>query len=131
MIWTRSQRRILSLCLLVFGVSLALRARRDSTQISDPPGDALRASELDSRLDPNTADWSAMASLPDLGEASARAIVEYRERVTRENPGQRAFRTLADLQKVKGIGPAGARNLAPYLRFPTDDESPAPASQPN
>ena len=46
----------------------------------------------------NTADVATLKTLPGIGEAKAIAIVEYRTQ-------HGSFKTLEDLQNVKGIGP--------------------------
>lgn len=59
-------------------------------------------------IDVNTASVDDLTFLPGIGEAKARAIVEYREK---NGP----FRTLADLEQVPGIGKKTLERLAPYL----------------
>ena len=53
------------------------------------------------RIDPNTADPAELDRLPGIGPALADRIVEERAR--------EPFRTVRDLQRVRGIGPAGLR----------------------
>jgi competence protein ComEA len=60
-------------------------------------------------LDPNTADASALEALPGVGPARAEAIVADRTRG--------AYRSLADLGRVHGIGPVTLRRAAPWLVF--------------
>ena len=81
------------------------------------------------RIDPNTAPWYELTTLPDIGERAARAIVEYRERIRRERVDDEAivFPQAADLDAVQGIGPVTIGRIAPYLRFsafapPTSDD---------
>lgn len=62
------------------------------------------------RLDPNLAPAVELERLPGIGAARARAIVEARE----EEP----FRSLDDLARVPGIGPATLRRLAPHISLP-------------
>lgn len=68
-------------------------------------------------VDPNTAEWADLALLPDIGEQTARAIIEYRSVVARC-----AFRRPQDLLPVKGIGPKTVEAIAPHLRFDACDE---------
>ena len=61
-------------------------------------------------IDPNLADAAALEALPGVGPARAEAIVAGR--------AQGAYRTLADLRRVHGIGPVTLRRAAPWLAFP-------------
>ena len=63
-------------------------------------------------IDPNTADASALEALPGVGPARAEAIVAAR--------AAGAYRTLADLGRVRGIGPGTLRRAAPWLSFEPD-----------
>ncbi|MCK4659353.1 MAG: helix-hairpin-helix domain-containing protein [Phycisphaerae bacterium] len=71
------------------------------------------------QLDPNTAPWWELTSLPGIGETRAKAIVSYRAQTRREtdNPEMVVFRHAHDLQVIKGIGPKTTARIAPYLRF--------------
>ena len=51
------------------------------------------------RININEADATALASLNGVGQARAQAIIEYRK-------ANGPFRSVDDLSKVKGIGPA-------------------------
>ena len=64
--------------------------------------------EPDERLDPNIASDVDLDRLPGLGPATARAIV-----LERASTG--AFRSLDDLVRVRGIGPATLERIRPYL----------------
>jgi competence ComEA-like helix-hairpin-helix protein len=55
----------------------------------------------------NTATEEQLAYLPGIGPSRARAIVQSRQ--------QQPFRTVQDLLRVRGIGPATLRSLRPYL----------------
>ncbi len=61
------------------------------------------------RIDPNSATVAQLESLPGVGPALASRIVEAR--------AQSPFRNLADLDRVKGIGPAKLEKLGPHLQF--------------
>jgi competence protein ComEA len=66
-------------------------------------------------LDPNTASWVELAQLEGVGETLALRIVEDR----RTNG---PFRSLEDLDRVKGIGAKTIERLRPYLHVaPSDD----------
>src|SRR5262245_12886467 len=60
------------------------------------------------KIDVNAADWPEFATLPDVGETTARRIVEYRKR---NGP----FQSLDDLRQVRGIGPKTMERLRPYF----------------
>lgn len=62
------------------------------------------------RIDPNRASAAELDRLPGVGPATARAVVESRER---EGP----YRRPADLARVRGIGPATVARAAPHLDF--------------
>jgi len=118
-LWTHRQRAVLAgAVVLLAGVGL-WRAYRAPAQISDPPamvGD--RAGRLATRIDPNTADWAAWATLPLIGEKRAKEIVAFRESWRGEHPDEVPFAKLEDLMRVKGIGKATIATLEPYLIFP-------------
>jgi hypothetical protein len=117
--WTASQRRGLIVVLMVVLAVLVWRAVRDRAFIADPqPPQGSKASELASRLDPNTASWEELVALPQLGEKRAKAIVDYREQWKRWHPNEPAFAEPLDMVKVTGIGAAMSDNLSPYLTFP-------------
>lgn len=67
------------------------------------------------QLDPNTASWVELAQLDGIGETLALRIIEDRET---NGP----FRTLEDLDRVKGVGAKTIERLRPYLHInPLDD----------
>jgi competence protein ComEA len=59
--------------------------------------------------DINTADWTELLQLPQIGEALARRIVDWRKR---EGP----FTSIDELDRVPGIGPKTLDQIRPYLR---------------
>jgi len=65
------------------------------------------ATDVDHRVDINTASAAELASLPGIGDSKAKAIIEYRA----ADP----FRTVEDLKKVKGIGDKIFESLRPNL----------------
>ena len=54
-----------------------------------------------------------MLRLSGIGPARAGAIIEYRDA-----HGPNAFRTVADLTRVRGIGPGTIHRIAPDLSLP-------------
>ncbi len=79
--------------------------------------------EIDPRIDPNTASWAELTSLPRVGEAMAKRIVEYRESRLASEPGRPAFTCPQDLEPIRGIGPQTIEQIAPRLRFPVSRPS--------
>ena len=117
-LWSPHQRpAVLCLCVALLGL-LAVQLWRQPVTVPDPPGDGPRAPELATRLDPNLADADALSALPGLGEAKARAIVDYRTTYVARHAGRPAFRSARDLLPIKGVGVATVQNLEPYLTFP-------------
>jgi competence protein ComEA len=93
---------------------IAASAGHTRRVICDPdrPGRALRGPArvlFGLGIDPNTADAAALEALPGVGPARAAAIVAAR--------GDGPYRTLADLGRVRGIGPVTLRRAAPWLAF--------------
>lgn len=68
------------------------------------------AAAADGRINVNTADAAALTDLPGIGEKKAQAIIDYRS-------SKGAFRSLADLGKVKGIGPKMLEKLEGLVIF--------------
>ncbi|MEB3299777.1 MAG: helix-hairpin-helix domain-containing protein [Candidatus Sericytochromatia bacterium] len=64
-----------------------------------------------SPVDLNHADAAALDRLPGIGPSLARAILERR----RARGG--SFRSLADLEGIKGLGPRRIERLGPLVRF--------------
>ena len=61
------------------------------------------------RVDINDADWPELYTLPGIGEALARRIVESRA-------ADGNFADVDELTRVRGIGPKTLEQLRPYLR---------------
>lgn len=79
-------------------------ARNASTEPSVP-----RASVALGPIHPNTATKSQLEALPGVGPALAQRILDAR--------AVSPLLTLADLDRVKGIGPAKLEKLRPHLTF--------------
>jgi hypothetical protein len=123
-LWTRRQRWVLAIAVLVLAGVLAFRATRNPARVNDPAGEGSLAGELASRIDPNSADWPAWVALPLIGEKRAKEIVAFRQAWVAEHPGKLAFEKLEDLMRVKGIGKETIKTLAPFLVFPRAEEQP-------
>jgi len=65
----------------------------------------------------NTATQAELQALPGIGPAKAQAIIDHR---TKQGP----FKSLADLDKVKGFGKATIDKLAPRLTVGTPPAAP-------
>ena len=126
--WTLPQRRALLLLLSLFFLALIVRLGLNRVFVPARGGPGERAGELASRLDPNSADWQALAAVPNLGEKRAKDIVSYRDRVRGVKPGAVVFRTVYDLRVIRGIGPAMVEKLRPYLIFPGESPASLPAA---
>ncbi len=99
-------RRYRALCVLLL-VPLYLSwlglARRSQLPAAGRPG--AHADGVAIKLDPNLAPWWELSLLNGVGPERAKAIVAYREAESRRAPGQPAYRTPEDLERVAGIGP--------------------------
>jgi competence ComEA-like helix-hairpin-helix protein len=117
--WTPSQRRVvigIVAALVVYG---SIRLWFNRAYISDPqPITPAHAAELADKIDPNSADAATLSVLPLIGDKRAADIVAYRDRHTRDHPGEPAFRTVEDLLRIRGIGAATIEQLRPFLIFP-------------
>src|SRR4051794_18755908 len=85
-----------------WGATGAIRGR----QIEIDASDRLSAQF---QVDINTADWTELTVLPEIGPALAQRIVQYRA-------AHGPFAATTDLERVAGIGPKILQRLLPYLR---------------
>lgn len=76
-----------------------------------------RAHLVETRIDPNTADWNELATLPEMGETTARAVVAYRQERIAAGAPPPVFAAAEDLLAIPGIGPRTLERIRPHLRF--------------
>ncbi|WP_219975135.1 ComEA family DNA-binding protein [Rubrobacter xylanophilus] len=69
--------------------------------------EAVREGQRPLLIDINTADAEELEELPEVGPATAEAIIEYR---LANGP----FRTVDELEEVPGIGPATLEKIRPF-----------------
>ena len=117
--WTAPQRGVILIILAGLLIYGSIRLLLNRAYVSNPqPITPHRAADLADKIDPNTADAPTLSVLPLIGDKRAADIVAFRERYTREHPGEVAFKSLEDLLKIRGIGAATIDQLRPYLMFP-------------
>jgi DNA uptake protein ComE-like DNA-binding protein len=109
------------MCLLLAGV-FAWGLHRLTATVPYRSADRSSPAERETllRVDPNTAQWWELTIIPGVGEVTAKKIIEYRDTVRREKglpEDAPVFRSAADLQRVKGIGPKKSAAAEPYLTF--------------
>jgi len=63
---------------------------------------------IDFKIDINKAEWPELTLLPGIGPALAKRIVADRE-------AKGPYREIADLRRVRGIGPRTLEGMMPYL----------------
>ncbi len=82
------------------------------------------------KLNPNTAPVGSLIRLPGIGLTRARAIAAYRDAVCGKTGGV-AFRRPEDLERIKGIGPKTAQDIADWLEFSSSafDDSASPVGE--
>ena len=94
---------VLAAALLVSLVVVSAEARARPLEVTMPA-----AGEAPFCVDVNRADWPRLSLVPGLGGVLARRIVDYRRT---HGP----YRSLDQLQGVKGIGKIRLKNIRPYL----------------
>jgi competence ComEA-like helix-hairpin-helix protein len=79
---------------------------------ASPAVDPARVQSARERVNPNTAGFSSLRRLPELGPVRAKQIIDYREA-----HGPAPFRQADDLMQVRGLGPATVATIRDYLDF--------------
>lgn len=64
------------------------------------------------RINPNTAPIGSLVRLEGIGRARAMDIIHFRHTHQQEGP---AFRSVSDLQQIRGIGPKTVETISPWL----------------
>ena len=109
----RRARAAAFVALLIAALSLGLLAMGRA----GPPGRlddvGVAGRHIGLRLNPNTATSAELQLLPRVGPVLAQRIIEHRN-------ANAPFRTLGDLDTVRGIGPRTLSRLEPYLIFDAD-----------
>ncbi len=77
-------------------------ARAETAELEAAKGET--AADPANQIDPNTAARDELMSLPGIGEKTADAII-----------GARPYKTVQDLLKAEGIGPASLKKIQPFL----------------
>jgi DNA uptake protein ComE-like DNA-binding protein len=102
-----------------------VRWRRPLVIGDHPAVEPDRIARVETRIDPNTARWSELARLPEVGESLAREIVAYRE--AHRAPANTTtaptviFRSIKDLDPIPGIGDKTLEKIEPFLKFPSNE----------
>jgi len=100
--------------LLLGAVWLGWQSAQPRIEFGDqPPAEDHRVRAATDKIDPNTASAASMLRLRGIGPAKAGEIIKYRD-----SHGPNAFGTVADLTRVRGIGPGTLHRIAPDLSLP-------------
>jgi competence protein ComEA len=97
---------VLVVIALVFTTSWLVSSGRSGSLVDIDAAEPLKATF---HIDINSAGWTELAQLPEIGEALANRIIETR---MREGP----FTSVEDLDRVPGIGQKTLDRIRPYLR---------------
>ena len=123
--WTRRQRLGLGMLLtLLLGVLIVMYVRRPARLDDHAVVIHGERVSLPERVNPNTATMEELARVPQLGEARARRIIDYREARKGTAAEGVVFRQAADLDNVPGIGAKLIGEFEPFLEFPETTTQP-------
>lgn len=111
-----NQLKLLWLLLAILTLSIIFRVT--ASQLVNSDDMVVHRNVTDEAINPNTADWTSLARLPGIGEAKAKAIVNYREEQKQSmQKNTLIFSTSDDLKAVKGLGEKTVRSIEPFLIF--------------
>ena len=112
--WTRADLAAVMSLLLLGAIWLGWESAQPRIEFANqPPSQDQRVSAATDRIDPNTASAASMLRLGGIGPARAGAIIEYRN-----SHGPKAFKTVDDLTRIRGIGPGTIHRITPDLSLP-------------
>lgn len=94
-----------AICLFVSGISVTAGTALAAKTAAETQAATVAAEKIDI----NTADEAKLITLPGIGEKTAAAITSFRK----ENGN---FKSLDELEQIKGIGPKKLAKLRPYLQ---------------
>ena len=106
--FTGSDRWLLTVSLAVMAVLLTAHVWRDQQRRATPVEVIHPEGRYQYQVALNSATWVEWAQLDGIGETLARRIVADREQ-------RGPFRSIDDLDRVKGIGPKTLEKMRPYL----------------
>lgn len=135
--FTRAEQRLLLFILAIFTLGSGLQYWQESRKqylhldlsamapVEKSAGMEVRPKGLtvDGKVDVNLADAELLDTLPGVGPAMSRAILEHRKT-------HGAFASMADLDRVPGVGPAMMAKLAPLVSFGGAEATGAPPALP-
>ena len=106
--WTDRQCQVLAAAVLTLALVLAVVHLQSAAGPRPEPPDL--------RIDPNTAPFEVIQTLPKIGPTRARAWIDART--------AGSFRSLVDLEnRIVGVGPATSLVIGPFVRFEMPAES--------
>lgn len=122
--WTGTDRRLLAVVGLVIALGLGVHLWRTGANGGLIEIERLPESANGYRLDVNRGTWVEFAQLEGLGETLGRRIVADRE-------ARGPFRSVDEVSRVPGIGPAKLDAIRAWLIVTAADAAPAPGVPPS
>jgi len=72
---------------------------------------------LEKQININSALQASIERLPRVGEKLSSQIIEYRQNSRTQSGQAIVFKSLDDLDNIKGIGPKTLERIGPYVKF--------------